>query len=133
MSKRTTADTTLIYTKIVERYASFFERPEVRLRFLNGTLAQQNARQAQLHRALRRVNTYLTQRYQTTRTVGITAGQNAAVPANSAKYLPNYRPEKVWPVEQKENYEFYSNGGRILKDYETDNHPRGYYVFRRGG
>lgn len=222
MSKRTTGDTTLIYTKIVERYASFFERPEARLRFLNGTLAQQNARQAQLHLALRRfafiehtrvyqwllelglyrlifhelrrmlpavpaerrpalqqtkaplsariffrlyqtryafytvglatmavaifglyllsvwsvrrVNTYLVQRYQTPgRVVTISAGQNAALPATSANYLPDYQPQKVWPVGQKENYEWYSNGGRILKDYETDNHPRGYYVFQRGG
>lgn len=222
MSKRNSADTTLIYTKIVERYASFFERPEVRLRFLNGTLAQQTARQAQLHRRLRRfafiehtpvyrwllelglyrlifhelgrmlpavpaerrqalqqtkaplsarlyfsfyqaryafytvgltilavalfglylvsawsvrrVNTYLTQRYQTpVRIIPIAAGQNSAIPATNTKYLPDYRPEKVWLVEQKENYERYSNSGRILKDYETDNHPRGYYVFQRGG
>lgn len=221
MSQRTTADTTLIYTKIVERYASFFERPEVRLRFLNGTLAKQNARQAQMHRALRRfafiehtrfyrwllelglyrlifhelgrllpavpaerrqaleqtkaprsariffrlyqaryafytvglatigvtlfglyllsvwsvrrANTYLTQRYRTTRTVSIAPAQNPAVPIMTAKYLPDYQPEKVWSVEEEKNYERYSNGGRILKDYETDNRPRGYYVFRRGG
>ncbi len=222
MSKRTTADTTLIYTKIVERYASFFERPEVRLRFLNGTLAQQNTRQAQLHRTLRRfafiehtrvyqwllelglyrlifhelgrmlaaipaerrqalqqtkaplsariffrlyqaryafytvglatlavtlfglyllsvwsvhrVNTYLTQRYQTPgRVVTIAAGQNPAMPTTNTNYLADYKPQKIWLVEQKENSERYSNSGRILKDYETDNHPRGYYVFQRGG
>src|SRR2546430_17432315 len=34
---------TLSYSKIVERYAHFFDRPEVRLRFLNHTLAQQAA------------------------------------------------------------------------------------------
>jgi hypothetical protein len=222
MSKQTATDTTLIYTKIVERYAPFFDRPEVRLRFFNNTLARQTARQEQLHRSLRRfafiehtrcyqwllelglyrlifeelrrllpdapderrrliqqskaplsarlffrlyqarhvfygaglataalvlfgfyslavwggrqVNTYLAQRYKTPdRPTDGATGANTALAATGVKYLPDYRPQKVWLVEQKENYERYSNGGRILTDYETDNRPRGYYVFRRGG
>ena len=220
MSKRTPADTTLIFTKIAERYAPFFERPEVRLRFLNNTLAQQAARQARLQRKLRRfaflvntplarwllelglyslifeelrrmlpavpaerrqmlkqtkaprsarlffrlyqiryvfytaglgvtavglfglytlgvwsvqrTNTYLSQRYGTTKRVVVTS-DGTALAATTAKYLPDYNPEKVWLVEQKDNYERYSNGERIFKDYETDNHSRGYYLFRRNG
>jgi hypothetical protein len=46
--QRTTADQTLFYTRIVERYAHFFERPEVRLRFLHRTLAKQASRREQL-------------------------------------------------------------------------------------
>src|SRR2546423_944068 len=38
---RSLADTTLRQSKVVERYAHFFDRPEVRLRFLNNTLALQ--------------------------------------------------------------------------------------------
>ena len=41
--ERMSVDPTLNYSKIVERYAHFFDRPEVRLRFLNRTLAQQSA------------------------------------------------------------------------------------------
>lgn len=50
----------------------------------------------------------------------------------AAAGLPDYNPDKVWLVEQKDNYERYSNGMRILRDYETTNHPRGYYVYRPG-
>ena len=47
-------------------------------------------------------------------------------------HLPDYRAEKVWLVEQKDGHERYSNGGRILTEYETDNHPRAYHLFARG-
>jgi hypothetical protein len=47
-------------------------------------------------------------------------------------YLPDYHPDKVWLVEGKDNFERYSNGGRVLTDYEVDNHPRAYYVFEHG-
>jgi N-acetylmuramoyl-L-alanine amidase len=75
----------------------------------------------------RHVNSYLAARYgranQTnTRTLSTVYAQT---PAN---FLPDYKPEKVWLVERKDNYERYSNGGRISTDYETDNHPRAYYV-----
>jgi hypothetical protein len=220
MRKKPIADTTLIYTRIVERYAPFFDRPEVRLRFLNNTLAKQATRRRQLHIWLRRfafiertrlyqkllelglyrlifeelnrmlpaapeerrrllarvkapvsarlffrvyqlrylfygaglaaalvallllysavmwsaqrVNNYLAERYQKSGR-GPAAGPSTALSAETAKFLPDYRPEKVWLVEQKENSERYSNGGRILTDYQTENHPRGYYVFLRDG
>lgn len=46
-------------------------------------------------------------------------------------FLPDYRPEKVWLVEQTSEYERYSNGGRILRRYETENHPRFYLRYPR--
>jgi hypothetical protein len=54
MTKKTAADMTQIYTRIVERYASLFARPEARLRFLAGTVARQVERQARLQQSLRR-------------------------------------------------------------------------------
>ncbi len=53
MSKQPVADTPFIYTRMIERYVPLFERPEARLRFLNNTLAQQDARQKRLHLSLR--------------------------------------------------------------------------------
>ncbi|HEV3470561.1 MAG TPA: hypothetical protein VG148_14655, partial [Pyrinomonadaceae bacterium] len=47
-------DSTLSYSKIVERYAHFFERPEVRLRFLHRTLARQAEASARAEEALAR-------------------------------------------------------------------------------
>ena len=48
------ADTAQIYSRVVERYAMFFDRPEARLRFLNNTLAKQADRQDRLQRRLGR-------------------------------------------------------------------------------
>jgi hypothetical protein len=39
-----------IYSRVVERYAVFFDRPEARLRFMNNTLAKQADRQDRLQR-----------------------------------------------------------------------------------
>jgi hypothetical protein len=44
------ADATQIYSRVVERYAMFFDRPEARLRFLNNTLTKQADRQDRLQR-----------------------------------------------------------------------------------
>ncbi|HEY1404397.1 MAG TPA: peptidoglycan recognition family protein [Pyrinomonadaceae bacterium] len=227
VSQLTTAEATLFYSKTVERYARFFDRPEQRLRFLNNTLAHQVACKEKLDRALeshplikrlglydrlksagvydrlldlwlhrhicrelqeilpsasnerrkllqhskasfatrllfrcyemrrrlygatvaacvvallgcgytavwsaRRVNSYIASRRQTERRpVNPEVSQSTAVVAGpSVKHLPDYRPEKVWLVEQQANYERYSNGARILTDYETANHTRGYQV-----
>ncbi|HZH89536.1 MAG TPA: peptidoglycan recognition family protein [Pyrinomonadaceae bacterium] len=225
VSGMTTAEATLYYSKTVERYARFFDRPEQRLRFLNKTLAHQIACKVKLDNALesnslvkrlglderlktsgfynrlldlwlhrhicrelqellpsasherrkllqsskatfitrllfrcyemrrllygaaatacvvailgfaytavwsaRRVNTYLASRRQTERRFVNPAGAQEAAAGSSVKSLPDYRPEKVWLVEQQGNYERYSNGARILTDYETVNHTRGYYV-----
>ncbi|MFM8393659.1 MAG: N-acetylmuramoyl-L-alanine amidase [Acidobacteriota bacterium] len=89
----------------------------------------------------RRVNSYLTQKYQRYRApiIVTTAGQaSAGTPpsgfaVSGAKYLPGYKPEQVWQVEQTAEFERFSNGARILKRYETDNRPRGYYLIPRGG
>src|SRR5262245_8031901 len=45
---------TQIYSRVVERYAMFFDRPEARLRFLNNTLTKQANRQDRLQRRLSR-------------------------------------------------------------------------------
>ena len=220
MSQRTADDTTLAYSKIVESYAHFFDRPEVRLRFLNNTLAHQAASRERfgerfkrfeflnksklygqvlelwLHRLVlqelqkllpdgskqrlqllrchkapfaarlflsfykfrhvfytagvallmvalfgvysavvwssQRVNGYLTERYRG-RNERRASNQYSAQAQTGTQHLPDYRPEKIWLVEQKDNYERYSNGGRILTTYETTNHPRGYHVFQPGG
>jgi hypothetical protein len=231
VSGLTTAEATLFYSKTVERYARFFQRPEQRLRFLNNTIAHQLACKEKLDRALeshhyikkfglydrikstgfydrlldlllhrhicrelkgllpsesterrkllqhskasftthllfrcyemrralygvaaamcivaiigvgysavwsaRRVNSYLASRGQTERRHANAPAnnQNAAIAESSVKHLPDYRPEKVWLVEQQGNYERYSNGARILTDYETENHTRGYYVLPHG-
>ena len=43
MSEIVTSDMTLAYARIVERYAHFFDKPEIRLRFFNKTLTKQIA------------------------------------------------------------------------------------------
>lgn len=219
---RTNAEVSKIYSRIVERYAMGIDRPEVRLRFLNSTLAKQSERQLQLQQSLhlfkflentrfydwatearlystileeieslsktyggkvkipkveipllartyfmvyqarhvfyglgvvltglllfglysmatwsaRNVNTFLAQRYQRGRApIVVTTsgqGQSTAFAATGAKYLPGYKPEKVWQVEKNSEFERYSNGARIVLKYETDNHPRGYYLIPRG-
>jgi hypothetical protein len=48
------ADASQIYSRVVERYAMFFDRPEARLRFLNNTLTKQADRQDRLQRRLSR-------------------------------------------------------------------------------
>ena len=37
--------------------------------------------------------------------------------------------DKVWLAEQGEGYEFYSNGARVLTEFETDGGPRRFYRF----
>jgi len=59
-------------------------------------------------------------------------GRVGAPAVAGARYLPSYEPAKIWLVEQKEGYEKYSNGGRIVTTYETESHPRSYYARVRG-
>jgi hypothetical protein len=47
-------DAAQVYSRVVERYARFFDRPEARLRFLNNTLSKQADRQDRLQRKLSR-------------------------------------------------------------------------------
>jgi len=37
--------------------------------------------------------------------------------------------DKVWLAEQGDGYEFYSNGARVLTEFETDGAPRSFYRF----
>jgi hypothetical protein len=53
-ASKTGADTSQIYSRVVERYAMFFDRPEARLRFLNNTLTKQADHQDRLQRRLSR-------------------------------------------------------------------------------
>ena len=83
----------------------------------------------------RHVNSYLAQKYNRRVPIVITAsGQGLGTPLAEmgAKYLPGYKPEKIWVVEENSEFESYSNGARIQRKYETDNHPRGYYLIPRG-
>jgi hypothetical protein len=220
-----TAETTLTYSKIVERYAHFFARPEERLRFLTHTLTLQAASRERLdgfvgrHPALLRsklyarhydrlldlwlyrlivrelgrllpssagkrlallrqhkaplaarlyfgfyqarhvfhaafvlcvmaalfglynatawsagrVNSYLSKRFEKR-----VLASDGAAPANAAlahpvNHLPDYRADKVWLVERKDNYERYSNGGRIITDFETANRARAFVALPRDG
>ena len=217
---KSVADTTLRYSKVVERYAHFFDRPEVRLRFLNNTLtlqascaeklagwlerhprfkrsrlyekhserlldlllyrlivqeinkylpasASERLRLLRQHKAPRaariyfgfhqarhlflvaglalvvlclfgaytgvvwsahRANDFLARRYGKNSPASMRGGPGVVYAQTTASSLPDYKPEKVWLVERKDNFERYSNGGRISTEYETDNHARGFYV-----
>jgi hypothetical protein len=63
-------------------------------------------------------------------TVNRTGGQEGLIAVN---YLPDYKPVKVWLVEEGADFERFSNGLRILKGYETANHQRGYNLFQPDG
>jgi N-acetylmuramoyl-L-alanine amidase len=210
MSETVTSEMTLAYARIVERYAHFFDKPEVRLRFFNKTLSKQiasceklshwasqfsfiekspiyqllldwwlyvliirevnqfsRAESKQVSR-LRRIHKiplgslFLFYAYRLRFVLGVlclasvtaamfglyTLAANTLRRTNAPlvrqnsqsvdgqaasgveKYLPDYKPVKVWLVEQKDDFERYSNGLRILKEYETTNHGRGYNLFR---
>jgi hypothetical protein len=217
MSQSILPDISLSYARIVERYAHFFDKPEVRLRFFNKTLTQQTSNCEKLSRSLsrfkfiertrlyqlmldwwlyvliiRELNQFsrahasdirwlslkhkvpfgsrvLFHLYTLRYILGVLgilvvmAGfiglsslvlkliHNSDAPLTAqnrptlnrsavaegtievARYLPDYKPVKVWLVEQKDNFERYSNGLRIIRDYETDNHGRGYKVFQQDG
>jgi hypothetical protein len=214
-------DQTLKSYRLAERYAHFFDRPDVRLRFLNNTLARQTrtrerveiflekhpfAKKKNLHEPLLKLWLYhlifqevgrqlpatskgrrilslrsrapfaarvcfVLYRFQkltyaaaavcaAALIFGVSMGAvwsahravalisppervaradkaqasapNSVYAQTIAASLPEYSPEKVWLVEQKDNYERYSNGARVLRDYETANHRRGYYVYKPG-
>jgi hypothetical protein len=54
---------------------------------------------------------------------------NAAQEDNTA--VEGFTPDKIWMVERTEDFEQYSNGGRILINYETSSEPRSFYALRR--
>ncbi len=219
------ADSTLIYSQVVERYAHFFARPEERLRFLTHTLTLQAASRARFdefvgrhpsllrrkfyarnyerlldlwlyrliirelgrllpasartrlallrqHKAplaarlyfgfyqarhafhaafvlcvmaalfgvytatawsARNASAYLSKRFEKRVLASDGVPSSNAALAHPVNHLPDYRPEKVWLVEQKDTYERYSNGGRILTDFETENHARAFVALPRDG
>jgi hypothetical protein len=47
--------------------------------------------------------------------------------------LPQYAPDQIWLVEKGDGYEVYSNGARVLTEYETEGPARRYFAFPRGG
>ena len=214
MMKQPAVDLTLIYTRIVERYAAFFPRPEARLRFFNGTIAKQVSRQKKIEKTLKRfsfiektplyrwmmesmfhrsvieelsdllpdtraerkqflrgakvslgarfflgmyrlryplygvglglvgmllvgmyfatmwsgqrLNQYLAQKYGRDG-----RGQAGVIATKVAQYLPGFDPNKVWLVKKEASYEIYSNGARILTEFETDNHSRNYFLYSK--
>jgi hypothetical protein len=66
--------------------------------------------------------------YEPINPISPTTIQRPAQRSIDTRYLPGYRPERIWLVEREENYEQYSNGVRILIKYETDNYKRAYYT-----
>lgn len=50
--------------------------------------------------------------------------------ANTDK-IEGFAAEQIWMVERTEQYEEYSNGGRILTQYETNTEPRNFYALCR--
>ena len=77
------------------------------------------------------VKAYLASRYE--RVEKVYVADQSAHAKGLAERLPTYEPTKVWMVEQGQGFERYSNGARILNDFETENHTRRYLTFRRGG
>jgi hypothetical protein len=213
MNELANSEITLTYARIVERYAHFFDKPEIRLRFFNKTLTKQISCCEKLSKSLSRFSFIeKTKFYQllldwwlyvliirevnhfsraeakkvcklwrihkvpfgslllfygyrlrfflgalvlactVMAAIGIYSlvvksfhRKDAPVAQRNlqssddqeslavAKRLPDYKPVKVWLVEQKDDFERYSNGLRILREYETTNHPRGYNIYRPDG
>ncbi|HVF66940.1 MAG TPA: peptidoglycan recognition family protein [Pyrinomonadaceae bacterium] len=77
-----------------------------------------------------KVKSYLASRYERVEKVYV-ADQSARA-KGLAERLPVYEPTKVWMVEQGGGFERYSNGARILNDFETENHARRFLTFKRG-
>jgi N-acetyl-anhydromuramyl-L-alanine amidase AmpD len=210
-----------IYARVVERYAMIFNRPELRLRFLNQTLAKQVERQQQLKKSLRhfrflertgiynwifkvrlycaileelrllnlsspprarrspyagvpfsakffyfsyqarhgfyalgvltaavlvfglynfagwtagRVNAMLASKYERNRPQVRTPNESAVsgtAIAATTSFLPSYKPENVWQVEKKPDFERYSNLAIIKTNFEINTRRRGYYMISR--
>src|SRR5215212_259551 len=76
------------------------------------------------------VKAYLASRYE--RVEKVYVADRSAQAKGLAEKLPTYEPTKVWMVEQGGGFERYSNGARILDDFETENHTRRYLTFKRG-
>jgi hypothetical protein len=78
----------------------------------------------------RRVNDYLSRRFERRVLATDPAAATTAL-AGAVNHLRDYRREKVWLVESSDGYERYSNGGRIITEFETGNRPRGFVALPR--
>lgn len=45
--------------------------------------------------------------------------------------IEGYTADKIWQVEKGEDFELFSNGARILLQYETESEPRQFYALKR--
>jgi hypothetical protein len=61
-----------------------------------------------------------------------TLWRRAATPVVAAREVSHGEQDSVWLVEQKNEYETYSNGLRIERRYETAFEPRSYLAYARG-
>lgn len=68
----------------------------------------------------------------TTASAGIPQPVLASPVTTPVADLPQYAPEQIWLVEQGDGYEVYSNGARVLTEFEVDGPPRRYFSFPRG-
>jgi hypothetical protein len=82
--------------------------------------------------SVQRVNAYLIEHYRMYGQTKPAVSASNPTPTQGTDDLPDYKAERVWQVETKDDYERYSNGGRILKDYETSSYQRTYYVLQPG-
>jgi hypothetical protein len=80
-----------------------------------------------------KLSSYFAHKYSNgaTPTVVAKEDQPAGKTGGVSGLLKRYDPEKVWLVSENQEVEEYSNGGRILKSYETSNRPRAYYLIPR--
>jgi hypothetical protein len=62
----------------------------------------------------------------------VSAAPAAEVAPAIAEATAPYAPEHIWLVEQGVGYETYSNGARIITEFETESTPRRFFAFPRG-
>lgn len=62
--------------------------------------------------------------------VSVTQSAPAPTPDSGtalAADLPQYAPDQIWLVEKTDEFEVYSNGARVLTEFEVDGDPRQFY------
>jgi hypothetical protein len=86
-----------------------------------------------LYSGVMKTGQYVAQRFsQPGKTIVVNASSQSGATPSVTKTLDRfYNLEKVWLVERTDQYERYSNNGRINTQYEIDNYPRAYYLVPR--
>jgi hypothetical protein len=56
----------------------------------------------------------------------------SAQPTTSVPDVPGYAPGQIWLVESGDEFELYSNGARILTEFQTEGPARKFFAFPRG-